>query len=77
MENEVKSGFRFPRDPITGALVITPELDLKIKKAIRRDARLIALRLYLGSFGLEFRILSFEVRRVLLRMRRALLNMYS
>ena len=55
-------------------MVIPPDLDTKIKKAIRRSARMIALRLYLVSFGLEFRIFAFEVRRALLKMRRYLLH---
>ena len=37
----------FVLDPATGALVLRPDLGLKFEKALRHQARLIALRLYL------------------------------
>jgi hypothetical protein len=44
------------------ALVISPNLDLKIRKALRREARRIALRLLLRQSHFEVRYLLFKLR---------------
>jgi hypothetical protein len=40
-----KGASRFAFDPATGTLIITPELDRKIRKALGRAARRVAFRL--------------------------------
>ena len=51
----LKPGSAFVLDPATGALVLRPDLDLIFRKALRRQARMIALRLYLQLFPLYLR----------------------
>jgi hypothetical protein len=36
-------------DPASGALIVSPDLDLKIRKALRNEARRIAYRLYFAQ----------------------------
>ena len=40
--------FRFTFDPATGALVVSPDLDMKIRQAILGEARRVKYRLYLS-----------------------------
>ena len=55
-------------DPTTGALIITPDRDLKIRKALRREARRIA-------FGLRLRKPLFEIKYFVLKARYAFLKL--
>lgn len=57
-------------DPASGALYITPERDLEIRKAVRRAARKIAFRLYLLSLRLHFRYLTLKARCACLKILR-------
>jgi hypothetical protein len=57
---------RISIDPATGACVISPDLDRIIRKALKRAARHIALRLYLHSFDLKRRELAIKLRYALL-----------
>lgn len=43
----------FVEDPATGALVVRPEYDLKIQKALRAEAKRIQQRLYLRYLRLQ------------------------
>jgi hypothetical protein len=56
-----KGASRFVFDPATGALVVDPNLDLKIRKALTRAARRIAFRQQLRLPVLYFRQLALEI----------------
>jgi hypothetical protein len=68
--NGCKSGSGFAFDPASGALVVSPDLDLKIRKAILAEARSIQLRLYFSLLSLYFRKLTLQVRYTNLRIAR-------
>jgi hypothetical protein len=57
-------------DPATGTCVISPELDRKIQKALKRAARGIAFRLLLRLPLLEFECYLLKLRYVTLDFRR-------
>src|SRR5260221_7531977 len=59
---------RFTVDPATGALIISPELDLIICKTLRREARRIAFRLRLRQPLFEINYLALKVRYTSLRL---------
>lgn len=65
---------RFTFDPTTGALVVSPDLDLKIRKALSREVRRIKVSLFLRQFRLKIEYLTLKARCTLLRMRRYLLS---
>jgi hypothetical protein len=46
--HRAQSRTRFAFDPTTGALIVDPDLDLKIRKALLGEARSITRRLYLN-----------------------------
>jgi hypothetical protein len=50
--NRDQSGSRFVFDPTTGALIVSPDLDLKICNAFTREVCRMKLRLYRGLAGL-------------------------
>jgi hypothetical protein len=68
--DRIKDAVHAKFDPTSGALIISPDLDLKIRKALTRAARQIALRQQLCLPILYFRYLALEVRRVVLLMQR-------
>jgi len=49
--NRDKSGSRFVFDPTTGALIVSPDLDLKICNAFAREVCRMKLRLYRDLAG--------------------------
>jgi hypothetical protein len=53
-----KRSLAFTLDPTTGALIITPDLDLKIRKAILRQVFEIKLRLKIRKAVLRLQILN-------------------
>jgi hypothetical protein len=57
-------------NPTIGTLVISPDLDLKIRKALTRAARQIAFRQQLRLPGLYLIYFVLEARRMMLLMRR-------
>ena len=59
----------FVVDPASGALVLTARAGLKFEKALRRQARLMAFRLYLKMARLYFLELRFKARLTVLRIR--------
>lgn len=59
----------FVVDPASGALVLTARAGLKFEKALRRQARLMAFRLYLKVARLYFLELRFKARLTILRIR--------
>jgi hypothetical protein len=65
-----RSGFTF--DPATGALKISPDLDRKIRKTLRRAARRITFRLLLRQPRFEIEHLALKVRHAGLRLFREL-----
>jgi hypothetical protein len=62
----VQSTFDAAHDPAFGALEISPDLDLKIRKALTRAARQIAFRQQLRLPLFYFVYLTLEVRRLML-----------
>lgn len=65
--NRRESRSRFTFDPATGALIVSPDLDAKICKALRRDARRFQLSLFFRRFRLEGSYLTLQTRLALLR----------
>lgn len=59
-------------DPATGALIIDPAFDDKIRQALRRKARRIALRFYLRYLRFQIEYLALKARYASLRIRRHL-----
>ena len=57
---------RFTFDPATGALIVTPDLDREIRKAIMRTVRRLKFRLYLRSARLQAIKLKLKIIRALL-----------
>jgi len=57
---QVRSRFVF--DPATGALIVSPELDFKIRKSLRRAARRIARRARLRQLRFEIKYSALKVR---------------
>jgi hypothetical protein len=64
---EGRSAFMF--DPATRTLIVRPEADLIICKALRREARRIAFRLRLRQPLFEIQYLTLKVRYAILRLR--------
>ena len=67
---EGRSAFMF--DPATRTLVVRPEADAVISKALRREACRIAFRLRLRQPLIEIRYLLLKLRYAILRLRRYL-----
>ena len=67
----------FILDPATGALVLRPDLESVVEKALRRAARRLALRLYLSLVPLYFLKLRLECRSALLRLQRQALRFFQ
>jgi hypothetical protein len=65
---------RFTFDPATGALVVTPELDRKIRKALKRAARSIAFRLCLSYPRIYLNLSLLKVRKLFIKGRIARLH---
>jgi hypothetical protein len=65
--NRRKDASRFSFDPTTGALIISPELDRKICKALSRAARRIAFRLKVRSELFRFQLFAAQMRCLVLK----------
>jgi hypothetical protein len=65
-----KNRLRFVFDPATGALIVSPDLDLKIRKAIMGEARRLTYRLYFLQARLYPELLWLKCRRMTLQARR-------
>jgi hypothetical protein len=72
-----QGGSRFMVDPTTGALIVSPELDLKIRKAILREVRRMKLRLYYSLACLYLHKFALESQSALLRVERYLGSYFS
>ena len=71
--NSSKVRSAFVADPATGALVLRPDLGLKFEKALRREARVIAIRLYLKLLPLYLFNLRLKFRKARLNLARKVL----
>ena len=66
--NGAKRGSKITTDPTMGALVVAPEYDLKIRKAIWREIGRIKRRLFLSRFRLKIEYLTLKMRCALLHL---------
>jgi len=57
-----KSGSDFSFDPASGALVVVPDYDFKIRKALQREVRILKRALLFRYFCLQLDYLAFEMR---------------
>jgi len=67
--NRRKDRSLFVLNPTTGALVVRPDLEHKVEKAIMREVQRIKLRLYFQLVRLYFLKLTLKTRGSLLRVR--------
>ena len=58
----VHSRSRFVFDPATGALIVSPELDLKIRRALGREVSRIKRRLFVSRLLLKFNYFALKAR---------------
>ena len=72
-----QGSLRFTFDPTTGALIVSPDLDLKIRKSLTRAARQIAFRLFLRRCRFEVEYLALKMRYARLRLLRYLAGKLS
>ena len=54
-------------DPVTGDLIITPEMDLAIRKALVRAVRRMAFEAKCQRYGLDFRIFLYKMKALRLK----------
>ena len=66
--NWPQSGSGFTLDPATGALIVSPTLDRKVRKALRREARRMVCHLYLTKAQLDAESLWLKGKRALLHL---------
>ena len=66
---------RFITNPATGALEIPPDLGAEIEQALRREARRIALRLYIQLPLLYFAKLCLDIAELRLKGKRRALHL--
>jgi hypothetical protein len=64
-------------DPAMGTLVVSPDHDLKIRNALRREKRCVAFRLLLRQPRLEVEYLLLKMHHAALRLRRRFMSKLS
>jgi hypothetical protein len=74
-DDPAKRRFRFTFHPTTGALVISPDQDLIIRKTLRREARRIQCSLLYQRLGLQLGYGALKARYLLLRVLRDTLGL--
>jgi len=59
----------FVKDPTTGALIVNPDFDLKIRKSLAREVSRLKFGLYVRFAGLYLSRLALQARLAMTRLR--------
>ncbi len=70
-------GSLFLENPATGTLVVDPDLDWKVRRALTREVRFIKFRLLQDRLDLKIEYLALKARCLLLRLRGVISHFFS